>query len=118
MFVGVVKGFVKLAEKRRFNEEGIVDDKEASVDEGVVFELTPPPPPEEEPEEGDMMGLRKGFGLMDDEAEKVAIGEVGAAEEEEEEDELGPEKPKDVDMDRWRGSEIESGGVFVVLLLV
>lgn len=111
----VVKGFVKLAEKRRFKEEGILDDKEASVDEGVAFEPEPPPPPEEEPEEGDMMGLRKGFGLMDDEAEKVATGEVGAAEEEEG---VGPEKPKDVDMDRWRGSEIESGAVFVVLLLV
>jgi hypothetical protein len=104
-----------LAEKRRFNE-GIFDDKEASVDAGVAFEPPPPPPPEEETEEGDMMGLRKGFGLMDDEAEKVAIGDVGAPEEEE--DEVGPEKPKDVDMDRWRGSEIESGAVFVVLSLV
>src|SRR5690348_17203917 len=106
IFAGFVKGFVKLAEKRRFSEEGIPDDKEPSVDEGVAFEPTLFPPPEEETEEGDMMGLRKGFGLMEDEAEKVAIGDVGAAEEE---DEVGPGRPKDVDMDRWRGSEIESG---------
>jgi hypothetical protein len=112
MFAVVVKGFVKLAEKRRFNE-GVLDDKEARVDEGVAFEPPPPPPPEEEPEEGDVMGWRKGFGLMDDEAEKDEIGDVGVAE-----DEGGPEKPNDVDMDRWRGSEIESGAVFVVFLLV
>lgn len=105
-----------MAEKRRFNEEGILDDREASVEEGVAFEPALPPPPEDWAEEGDMMGLRKGFGLMDEEAEKVATGDVGAAEEE---DGGGqPGRPKEVDMDRWRGSEIESGAVFVVLLLV
>lgn len=53
-----------------------------------------------------MMGLlRKGFGLILEDAEKVAIGDVGAAEE----PALEEVKPKEVDIDRWRGIEIESG---------
>lgn len=107
----LVKGLVKLAEKRRFKEEGMLDESEAKVAEGLALE--PPPAPEaEETDGGEVMWLRKGFGLMDDDAENVEIGDVGAP------DEPGLEfaKPKEVDMDRWRGKVIESGAVEVLLL--
>jgi hypothetical protein len=52
---------------------------------------------------------------MDDDAEKVEIGDVGAPDE----PALGAfAKPKEVDMDRWRGREMESGAVGVLLLLL
>jgi len=112
VFAVVVKGFIKLAEKRRFIEDGMLDDNEAKVDEGAALVL---PPPEEETDEGDMMWLRKGLGLMDDDPEKVAIEDVDPAAVEEE---AGPGRPKEVDMDRRRGMAIDSGAVSEVLLLL
>lgn len=108
----VVKGLVKLAEKRRFKEEGMLDESEAKVAVGLPLEPPPPVPEAVEADGGEVMWLRKGFGLMDDEG-KVEIGDVGAP------DEPGAvAKPKEVDMDRWRGNEIESGAVGVLLLLL